>query len=542
MADDSPPAEFVHEMDTEESEEAACSWRALQDTLLPPHGTLPCNGAANGNGQGPPPRFGLHVNGAVFGGWVRQSSPACAAASVAGAWNALAVPNGRHGRGALRQDDVLVHLRCVLEEQIAAKRARFERLLGGHDMTPFEAALDEAIAADPGGKTLGGKSKAEPGMKRGEAMKLVVAVAKARGEPELARAEATGDGQTASAASSTMGECGSDGGSTAGGGEGVEAAAGGGLLHLTCFGAIAALVREDEVNGRGGVEDDDDENDDEPDDENVKSGNKPEGNAGRVVAGKDEAEALCDALASGVSVGSTGKKTTSKKKILGGGRTFLHQGEAGTAVETDSTTSSTDASERRWDWRSDLWEILKKRGGLEKLNRPKPSTGEFGNWGIAEACNRVSAAAAAAAAADPTAPPAPVITSKVVIGVKTKARKHLAVALSSKGDQAAAAEREWCTLRELFARDDTVILFHLKNHYALVYALREQSDEGEAVGTEEADGDGAWAAPRPPLVRRRELLTARRGQRPAAWISWEEARATMLRWTGYGMMAVTLKR
>lgn len=99
-------------MDSEESEEAACSWAALQSTLLPPRGALPTSSVDGGDSAGvaqpgPPARFGLYLNGAAWGGWVRQSSPACAAASVAGAWNALAT-GGRRGAGALTQDDVVV--------------------------------------------------------------------------------------------------------------------------------------------------------------------------------------------------------------------------------------------------------------------------------------------------------------------------------------------------------------------------------------------------------------------------------------------------
>ena len=36
----------------------------------------------------------------------------------------------------------------------------------------------------------------------------------------------------------------------------------------------------------------------------------------------------------------------------------------------------------------------------------------------------------------------------------------------------------------------------------------------------------------------REVLTARKGQRPQVWISWDEASATMLRWSGYKLLAV----
>lgn len=65
-----------------------------------------------------------------------------------------------------------------------------------------------------------------------------------------------------------------------------------------------------------------------------------------------------------------------------------------------------------------------------------------------------------------------------------------------------------------------MLLFHLKNHYALVFACREWTDDrtGECV---------------------RQLLTARRGQRPVVWMDFAEAREVMLGWDGYKMMAVS---
>lgn len=56
-------------------------------------------------------------------GWVKQESPCCAAASIAGAWNALG-GKGRHEAGALGAEIVLRAMRAVLEEQIGSMTAR----------------------------------------------------------------------------------------------------------------------------------------------------------------------------------------------------------------------------------------------------------------------------------------------------------------------------------------------------------------------------------------------------------------------------------
>ena len=57
---------------------------------------------------------------------------ACAAASVAGAWNAL-LPgtDGRNHALALQQPDVVAVYAAMLKEQVVSRKARIERLLGG---------------------------------------------------------------------------------------------------------------------------------------------------------------------------------------------------------------------------------------------------------------------------------------------------------------------------------------------------------------------------------------------------------------------------
>ncbi len=40
-------------------------------------------------------------------------------------------------------------------------------------------------------------------------------------------------------------------------------------------------------------------------------------------------------------------------------------------------------------------------------------------------------------------------------------------------------------------------------------------------------------------VLMRQLLSARKGQRPSAWIDFDEARQTMIGWAGYGIVSIT---
>lgn len=64
----------------------------------------------------------------------------------------------------------------------------------------------------------------------------------------------------------------------------------------------------------------------------------------------------------------------------------------------------------------------------------------------------------------------------------------------------------------------SALIYHLRNHYALLFALRE------------------WVEPDGTQVR--QVLTTRRGQRPSTWIDFEEIHGTFLKWGGHKIMAV----
>ena len=99
--------------------------------------------------------FGLLFNRNVFNGWVKQPSACCAAASLAGAWNAL-LNLGRNDTelGALGHEDILIIYREIFLDIIKRRTASFERLLGANFFPLFDLIEKELFKI---GKIVGGK-------------------------------------------------------------------------------------------------------------------------------------------------------------------------------------------------------------------------------------------------------------------------------------------------------------------------------------------------------------------------------------------------
>ena len=127
----------------------------------------------------------------------------------------------------------------------------------------------------------------------------------------------------------------------------------------------------------------------------------------------------------------------------------------------------------------------------------------------------------------------------------------------SRKDTARNVTTQWNALRSAFADPDCVLLFHLKNHYALIFAVREwvgpsrsdnsssgsvdvrSADEEGSAHDDKVKEDSSKKADTTVMMVHRQIYTARRGQRPKVWIDFKEARETMLGWEGYKIMSLT---
>ena len=544
------------EMDTADDEEASSSWEALRSTLLPPDGmSLPTT--AKGTF---PPAFALLVNGRALNAWVKQPSPSCAAAVVAGAWNALVCADGRRDARAMSTRDVLDAMSVGAERALERKKKSFARLLGvtSESFDAFERAVLERIARDPSGATLGGRSKADPAMRRAAVMRLVEETAKSGGGDD----DASRDFFPDEARRATRQDAVSADGRT--NETDVDADVDASFSRPSAFAAVAALLREEEE-ARAAA--------------NVNENAPPSVAATSLPKNKNARNVIVVDAAETKGVGAVSKPKNKRfPRRLGppsaafGGRSLASAGDAGEGddgvqntskearaetlnAETDAVDAADDddaaeddedsvdvaedsafATTKKkttdgWAWRADLWDVFKRRGGLEKLRRAKPSTAAFGNAEVMRLFQRLIAESSESD--DDARTKSSSFSARVAFGVKTKTRTKLSYAVSKhvkENDDLKTEARElansWASLRSLFAEKGTFLVSHHGNHYAPVYALRERR---EIVFDENTKSEKE--------TETREMLTARRGQRPSVWIPWSEAISTMRRWNGYGIMA-----
>lgn len=363
--------------------------------------------------------FGFHFNDAIFKGWTRQPSPCCAAASIAGAWNALNSHHRTHEK-ALSHLHVLKVYEEVMEERLKKHQDSFGRKLGA----PLDDAFWESVTQQlqTQNRVFGGK-KGEGVTKKAldKAIRALVEVLAKPSEPSEAPS--------------------------------AEAA-----MPVSLWACFADLISAEEVTdpAAAGAESESDQEEGEEEEEDV-------------------------------------------------------------VLVSNKVKGLKSAASNPWLWLKDLMDIVKDKVGLIKLRAAKPSTTSIGNWGLLLAVDRLNSEANSSLSDS--------FSIRLFMGKKKTAKSKIDVALAKK-DNEDAIRSQWDALRSAFCSPNQVLLFHLKNHYALIFAVREWT---AAVGDNSA----------PVIVR--QLLTARKGQRPTAWINFEEARETMLGWEGYKILALQKK-
>ena len=101
--------------------------------------------------------------------------------------------------------------------------------------------------------------------------------------------------------------------------------------------------------------------------------------------------------------------------------------------------------------------------------------------------------------------------------------------------------RSWESLRHALESPRVGLIFHCRNHYAGIFAMREWAEGVSRHATAPlAFFSSGWQRYRCRQGRtRRQILTNTAGQAPAVWMPWEDAAEIMRKWKGYRVLAVT---
>jgi len=127
------------------------------------------------------------------------------------------------------------------------------------------------------------------------------------------------------------------------------------------------------------------------------------------------------------------------------------------------------------------------------LTKNRPSTAPIGNWGIFKSINLMS--------------------------IKLNLTKPIIVENLINSDELNNSDSLWQKLKLKFIIEDTIIIFHLKNHYSLIYALKEMYNSE----TNNID---------------KLLLISKKGQSPKDWVTLDYIIETLTKWKGYALIGV----
>jgi hypothetical protein len=484
------------EQDTADTEDIGNIYEFLmKDGALPEHAS----------------QVSLSYSRSCLEGWVKQPSPCCGAAAIAGAWNALANLK-RNDPRALNHISILNIYRIMFVDMIEKKTKSYERKLG-HKIDRIIADIRTRLFGQSPDHNIKGKNVTKKAFNL--AMKAVMKsyLDRLASFKEGSKEDNKADGESSPAVEEF--EVRDDLQSLidlylAEGGE-----LDGGAVADDC--PALDLVEEEEKYKEGDDGDESKEADESEDLVNVI----PKIGATKPVPSKFKSRFP--------SKPSLPSETAASATTIGSGLDAMN----GDNVQSQPTSGGHDnelvntpiasAMTNSWDWKGELKGILMNMGGLMRLMDAKPSTTAIGNWGILQCVQKLAQWTGLGSS----------LEANLFMGKKLNKMQKVAHPLS-KNDDSSMIGSQWAALRSAFNRSDTVLLFHLTNHYALIYAMREWNEEVKVPDDRSSSVFGDTVH----IVHRRQILTARRGQRPNAWIDFTEVRDILLGWEGFKIMEI----
>merc|ERR1719183_1686571 len=178
----------------------------------------------------------------------------------------------------------------------------------------------------------------------------------------------------------------------------------------------------------------------------------------------------------------------------------------GDASSSESKQACSARSKKSTVVLREVGQLLSKRRATRRLQGERPRTTDIGSWGIIQAARDLAAKHESAQN----------FKVSVFLGKKTRGSRA-AVEPISQHDDVWTVGQQWEAFKATFKNPQCALLFHLRNHYALLFGWREWWNQASGR-------------------LQRQILTARKRQKPSAWLDFEEVRETILGSSGYQVM------
>lgn len=433
--------------------------------------------------------FGVSYKKNIFDAWVKQPSPCCGAASIAGSINSL-LRLHRSSEKAFNHMDILQVYKLLWIKKIHQKFISFERKVGFNTtekfFTPFATIMEPLV-----NEAKASNNKSTASSKRKVLLSAI--------EKFLGTQPASSNDANVLPADVTP--------------EGIEKEAFKSFISQLRTSLTASLSNNNANNDDKNEDDEENAGDDVLVTDNAASkaavgGLQASSSLNNMPVENESADKDAAAVTGGGGFKNLKAAINQKRKALKKGG-IAGDGDEEAGGSTNDETWIVD----------DLNELLKAIAGYNSLNAsPYPNTAPIGNVSAIQAVEQTADLAGFGT----------FLKGKLFMGKRTGTSlktSRMDVPLSTRDDEELITS-QWNALKNMFSRPDSCVLFHLTNHYTIIYAIREWIIVNPSPSNPSQTD----------VVR--QVCCARKGQRPTVWIDFTECREIMLGWDGYKMMSV----